>query len=170
MILGFVFRLLVFLAYLIASLVVLFWTSDGETKDKLCRVQLTYHQDFLVNVMSNPFFSSLGLLRDAPLSKLERKYYHSANFSQNVSSIFAFPATIYDAHQKAAFLPVYPNPASTMVAAGETIPLGSSAGLHDFFYDSQVKIVVFQVENVIHSNNLVLCRTGWSGPMGRFPR
>ncbi len=53
-----------------------------------------------MDVVSNPFFSSLNLLRDAPLSKLERKYYHKPSFSQNVSSIFVFPAQFQNAKDK----------------------------------------------------------------------
>lgn len=90
----------------------------------------------MIDVVSNPFFSSLNVLRDAPLSKLERKYYHKPSFSQNVSSIFAFPVQFHNAKDKAAFLTVYPNPITTMQAAGETIPLGTMQTKNTFYYYS----------------------------------
>ncbi len=43
-ILGFIARFFVFVFYFSFSLTLLFWNTNGEFKDKLCRIQHTYHQ------------------------------------------------------------------------------------------------------------------------------
>lgn len=131
---GFVVRLLVFLAYFVASIVIM-GSNMGLSKTQ-CWVQTTYRQEFLVNVVSNPFFSSLNVLRRAPLSKLERKYFNSANFTQNVSSVFAFPAQIDDALRKAAFLTVHPEPAP-LLAAGETIMIPAGVTDNAYYFNQE---------------------------------
>lgn len=49
-ILGFVVRIVVFVLYFSLSLALLFWNTYGEVKDKLCRVQHTYHQVCFVHI------------------------------------------------------------------------------------------------------------------------
>ena len=112
----FIARILLFIAYFVLSFVlILNWNSAK------CLVQHTYRQEFLTSVASNPFFSSINVLRDAPLSKLERVAYGSANYTQNFSSIAMFPVQIFNAADKAAFLTVYPEPGGLIAPADDPI-------------------------------------------------
>ena len=117
----FIARIILFLAYFCLSLVLFFgWNSNDNPRNK-CLVQHTYRQEFLTSVASNPFFSSINVLRDAPLSKLERVAYGSANYTQNLSSITMFPVQIFNAADKAAFLTVYPEPGGLISPADDPI-------------------------------------------------
>lgn len=117
-------RFLLFLLYASAA-IVLFSIS---ARKNACFVQSTYKQEFVVNIVSNPFFSSNSVVRNAPLSKLEIKDYNAANFSQKASDIGMFPNMIMDVYQNSAFWPVALKP-HPMVAAGEVIP---STRYYDF--------------------------------------
>ena len=135
---GFITRLLLFLGYFIASVTVM--THNLGFAKTQCWVQTTYHQEFLVNVVSNPFLSSLNVLRSAPLSKIERKYYNTSDFMQTISSVFAFPTQIQNALHKAAFLTVYPEPVP-LVAADELIMVPSSVPDNAYYFNEQNKTV-----------------------------
>jgi hypothetical protein len=95
-----------------------------------CYVQNTYKQEFMVNIISNPYFSSTSVLRHALLSKLETTFYNGPKYVQRAADIGIFPNMVRDTYNNSAFWPVVTEPAP-IVAAGEYIP---AVGLEDGVY------------------------------------
>ena len=114
----FVVRLLLFCAYAAAA-IVLFTFSVGKNA---CFVQSTYKQEFLVNIVGNPFFSNSAIVTGGPKSKLEMMYYNAKNHTQKASDIGIFPNLIHDVYNNSAFWPVEYKPGQ-FEAAGEYIPV-----------------------------------------------
>jgi hypothetical protein len=105
-------------------------------------VNYTYKQEFVVNIVSNPFFSSSSVLSNAPLSKLEVSFYNLSNFTQRASDISMFPNVIKDPYNNAAFWPVNMKPETT-IAAGEIIP-PSKMESGAYYYDPATnEVMVF---------------------------
>jgi hypothetical protein len=98
-------------------------------------VMYTYKQEFVVNVVSNPFFSSSSIVHRGPYSKLEMAYYNASRHNQTASDIGMFPNLIHDKYNKSAFWAVNRMP-STMYAAGEFI---QSQKMEDatYYWDQQ---------------------------------
>ena len=86
-----------------------------------CFVHYTYRQEFLTNIVSNPFFSSSSVVRKAPLSKLEISYYNGSNYMQRASDIGLFPNLVRDPYNKSAFWSVEMKP-QPVFGAGEVLP------------------------------------------------
>lgn len=110
-------RVLLFLCYAVTA-IILFNFSVGKSA---CFIQSTYKQEFVVNIVSNPFFSSNSIVRNPPLSKIEIYGYNATNFTQRASDIVVFPNTIKNVYENSAFWPVALKPHPVMVA-GEVIP------------------------------------------------
>ena len=113
----FVGRLVLFAAYAVAACILFYFSVNNDA----CLVQSTYKQEFVVNVVSNPFFSSSSVLSGAPASKLEIQYYNATASVQRAADIGMFPNQILDVYNKAAFWPVALKP-QVVTAADETIP------------------------------------------------
>ena len=112
-----------------------------------CFVHYTYKQEFITNIISNPFFSSSSIVRRAPLSKLEIRYYNGFNYTQRAADIGMFPNMIRDPYNNSAFWSVAMKPQS-IVAAGEVIP-STRMEKATYYYDPVTRDVSF-----FHTNNL----------------
>jgi hypothetical protein len=95
-------RLIAFLAYAGMALA-LFVLSIGKSS---CFVQNTYKQEFLSNVLANPFYSSLLVVNNGPRSMYEVDKGSATPFKQKASDIVMFPVIHLDPISHSAFWPV----------------------------------------------------------------
>ncbi len=107
-------RLIAFLAYA-GMAIALFVLSIGKSS---CFVQNTYKQEFLANVLANPFYSSLMIVNNGPRSMYEVDKGSAMPFKQKASDIAMFPVIPLDPGSHSAFWPVKDMPAPLVQADG----------------------------------------------------
>lgn len=118
-VLEYVMRWVLFLAYLCISI----YLMDLLRSRRECFVQHTYRQEFAVDMVSNPMFTSANLMKTVPATQLERNHSSMATpYQQNVKSIFAFPTVIKGSISSSAFLTIFFEP-SPIVAAMTVTPM-----------------------------------------------
>jgi hypothetical protein len=98
-IVSYVIRWATFVTYAIAAMSVL----GVATNKGSCHVQSTYRQEFLVNIVSNPFMSSSSVLLGPTPSRLEAEYMNVTSQNQTAGDVAMFPVVIHDAPKHAAF-------------------------------------------------------------------
>jgi hypothetical protein len=81
----------------------------------------TYRQEYAVNIVSNPYFTSSSIVHRGPASKLEMAYYRAPNHTQSASDVNIFPNIINDPYNKSAFWTLGADP-HMRHAAGEMLP------------------------------------------------
>ncbi len=152
-------HLTLFVLYFIAAIVLISWTgnpqSNAGTKDRPgCFIQQTFRQDFMVNVASNPFYTSSSIFQNAPRSGLEMAYYHYPNRTQAVQEVAMFPNIIYNPVQSAAFLPIVEKPKETMVA-GFLVPARPMAN-DTYYLEDESQTLIYKSMPYSHIENEAL--------------
>lgn len=128
-------RVVTFLAY--AGMALLLWIqSMGKSS---CYVQITYKQEFLAKVVSNPFYSSSQIVKQGPPSMYEVDKQFSAPYRQQASDLGIFPIISSNPLLHSAFWPVEAVPKEQLVAGGAVNLPGRDMRDGIYYFDEEAK-------------------------------